>query len=201
MDTTETQTKQKQERAKSAILATFPPRYATLVPDTQLLATLRAHSVLISGPVGSGKTRKMLEVIYAYLLERLEGQAMYMDETTTLNKDMVKNQLVSVPLLLHKMRVDMDRIEGIDRIQNLIDRPLLFLDDLGTEKPSQWVLEQMYIILNERYMWGKSTMITTNLTMKEIAQIYGDRIASRLVEMCVMMTLDAKDYRFDNKPL
>lgn len=201
MDTTNDSTKPNQEKAKSAILALFPPRYATLVPDTQLLASLRANSLLISGPVGSGKTRKMLEVIYAYLLERIQEQGYSMDETTQLKKDLVKKQLISVPLLLHTMRADMDRPEGIDRVQTLIDKPILFLDDLGTEKPSQWVLEQMYIILNERYMWAKPTMITTNLTMREIAQIYGDRIASRLVEMCKLITLDSQDHRFQNKPL
>jgi DNA replication protein DnaC len=79
----------------------------------------------------------------------------------------------------------------------LINKEVLFLDDLGAEKASDWVKEQLYIVLNERYNWCRPTMFTTNLRMKEIAEHYGERFASRLVEMCEVIKIEAPDRRLE----
>src|SRR5919107_1470016 len=58
------------------------------------------------------------------------------------------------------------------------------LDDLGAEKRSDWVLEQLYALVNERYEAQRSIMITTNLQHEELEEQIGPRTVSRLAQIC-----------------
>lgn len=68
--------------------------------------------------------------------------------------------------------VSLDRYTGCE---------LLVLDDLGTEVSNQFTNSCLYMVLNERINKGLPTVISTNLTGKEIKQRYTDRIASRIL--------------------
>ena len=57
---------------------------------------------------------------------------------------------------------------------------LLILDDLGTELSSQFVTAALYDLINERVMFGKATIISTNLKNEEIESRYSAQILSRL---------------------
>lgn len=61
---------------------------------------------------------------------------------------------------------------------------LLHLDDVGAEQQTEWVLEQLYSIVNERYEDGRAVMITTNLGVEDLKKQIGERTVSRLMEMC-----------------
>jgi DNA replication protein DnaC len=69
----------------------------------------------------------------------------------------------------------LDRLAAVD---------LLHIDDLGAEHRTEWVLEQLYTIINSRYEDERSTVITSNLEPHELAEQLGDRIVSRLEGMC-----------------
>jgi DNA replication protein DnaC len=62
---------------------------------------------------------------------------------------------------------------------------LLHLDDLGAEKRTEWVLEQLYAIVNERWQDERSIVVTTNITdLDELREQIGARTVSRLLEIC-----------------
>ena len=62
---------------------------------------------------------------------------------------------------------------------------LLHLDDLGTEKRTDWVLEQLYSIVNERWQDERSIVVTTNITdLDQLREQIGPRTVSRLLEIC-----------------
>lgn len=65
--------------------------------------------------------------------------------------------------------------------QNMIDSDLLVIDDLGTELSTEFSRSVLYNLINSRMLSQKPTIINTNLSMKEIADRYGERIASRLI--------------------
>jgi DNA replication protein DnaC len=69
----------------------------------------------------------------------------------------------------------LDRLTAVD---------LLHIDDVGAEKTSPWVLEQLYSIVNARYEGGRAIVITTNLDHEQLREQIGARTVSRLVEMC-----------------
>ena len=72
---------------------------------------------------------------------------------------------------------------------------LLVLDDLGVERPTEWVLEQLYRIIDTRYRALGRLIITTNLTPSALTERLGDRIVSRLVQMCRWVNIDGSDRR------
>ena len=68
--------------------------------------------------------------------------------------------------------------------ERLTSVDLLHIDDLGAEKRSDWVLEQLYAIVDERYGSQRAMVVTTNLPETDLEEQIGQRTVSRLVEMC-----------------
>ena len=64
---------------------------------------------------------------------------------------------------------------------NLLSCELLILDDLGTEFQNSYVTSAFYNIINTRLLTGKPTIVSTNLTLKELEAKYGSRIVSRMI--------------------
>ena len=70
----------------------------------------------------------------------------------------------------------MRRLRGVD---------LLHIDDLAVARTTDWVLEQLYSVVNDRYQDERSIMYTADVqNPKDLAQHIGARTHSRLVEMC-----------------
>lgn len=90
---------------------------------------------------------------------------------------------------------DYDRQNMLD---NLLDCDLLVIDDLGTENILKNVtIEYLYLILNERLIKNRSTIITTNLLPEAILDRYGERIFSRLInkQNSTLLKINGKDIR------
>ena len=96
--------------------------------------------------------------------------------------------IYSLPRLLSRIRRTYDAEAGeqsyLEFFERLTEVDLLHIDDLGAEKRSDWVLEQLYAIINERYETQRSVVVTTNLSQEELEQQIGPRTVSRLVEIC-----------------
>ena len=93
--------------------------------------------------------------------------------------------IYSLPRLLNLIRSAIDSEEGmLDYLDRLTSVDLLHVDDLGAEKTTEWVLEQLYSIVNARYEAERAIVATTNLMPDELAEQIGPRTVSRLVEMC-----------------
>ena len=75
--------------------------------------------------------------------------------------------IYSLPKLLARIRQTYDAEPGGDSYLAFFERltsvDLLHIDDLGAEKRSDWVLEQLYALVNERYEAQRSILVTTNL--------------------------------------
>jgi len=186
-----------------AIKKSLPPRYKDIEPDFAMLRKLETQSVLLTGAVGSGKTRKLLETMTAYLIEHCQNKAFYYFENgyVPVTPKQVQGLFLSVPMVLFQLKEEFDHHpQGESLLERMIKAPVLFLDDLGAEKASEWVKEQLYIVINERYNWVRPVLLTTNLTAKEIADNYGDRFASRIVEMCEIVNYGGTDKRIDKRP-
>ncbi len=144
-------------------------------------ANLQAgRGLWIFGDVGTGKTTLAM-LVSKHALEAGHDVAQY-----------------SLPRLLAEIRTTFD--DGTERSYiDLLDRlaavDLLHLDDLGAEKTSEWVLEQLYAIVNARYEEQRSMIVTTNLSRDELVEQIGERTVSRLEEMCDVLPLYGADQR------
>jgi DNA replication protein DnaC len=138
----------------------------------------------IQGDVGTGKTTLAMLVSKA-ALERGRSVAIY-----------------SLPRLLNLLRESMDSPEGkLDFLDRLTAVDLLHLDDLGAENRTDWVLEQLYSIVNARYEAERAIVATTNLMPDELAERLGSRTVSRLVEICGdLIPLFGEDRRREFRP-
>ena len=72
---------------------------------------------------------------------------------------------------------------------------LLIIDDLGTELPGQFVVASLYVLVNNRLLAGKATVISTNLNVSEIAVRYSPQIASRLQGNYQLLPFAGQDIR------
>jgi DNA replication protein DnaC len=108
--------------------------------------------------------------------------------------------IYSLPKLLARIRRTYEGDPGSDSYSQFFDRltsvDLLHIDDLGAEKRSDWVLEQLYALINERYETQRSMLITTNLPHEELEEQIGARTVSRLSQICDQVPLFGKDRRY-----
>lgn len=113
--------------------------------------------------------------------------------------------IYSTPRLLARIRRTYDAQAGEDNYLDFFDRltsvDLLHLDDLGAENRTDWVLEQLYAIVDERYQSQRAMVVTTNLDHDALAEQIGERTVSRLVEICGdPLRLDGGDMRYETGP-
>jgi len=83
-------------------------------------------------------------------------------------------------------------------IDELINVPLLVIDDLGKEKVSEWVEQTLYRIVDARYRENKALVITSNFSLSELEGRYdevGPALVSRIAEMCEGAHLMGRDWR------
>ena len=85
--------------------------------------------------------------------------------------------------------------EARKEIQKYNDCDLLILDDLGTEMPGQFVTAALYGLLNDRILYNKPMVISTNLNVEEISRRYSPQIASRLHGSFNRLTFVGEDIR------
>ncbi len=121
-----------------------------------------------------------------------------------------------VPTLLEILRSSFDdeSTKITDLMDDLAKVDLLVLDDLGTEIPTEWAVERIYSIINQRYNAEKPVIVTSNLELGKLAwrlnhpkktykqndekfpNVTGSRIVSRLAQMCERIELTGEDRRF-----
>lgn len=84
----------------------------------------------------------------------------------------------------------------------VLETSVLLLDDLGASKPSAWVLDTVAHIINTRYHDKRVTLITTNYLDSpsspgddKLTDRIGERMRSRLYEMCRVVPVEAEDFR------
>jgi DNA replication protein DnaC len=134
----------------------------------------------LMGNVGTGKTTLAMLVSRA-ALDAQRTVAIY-----------------SLPRLLAEIRTTFDDASE-SSYTGLIDRltavDLLHVDDVGAERTSPWVLEQLYSLINARYEAERSLIITTNIQPEELPEQIGERTVSRLTEMCEQIPLYGADLR------
>lgn len=143
------------------------------------------RGIYLHGDVGTGKTH------IAYTLADASQE-----------KIRVRSEFWNVTELLREIRMDFERnvYDKTRTEEHLMGyQGLLFLDDVGSEKITEWVAETFYLILNKRYNDILPTVITSNLPIAQLADRIGDRTVSRIVEMCDVVELVGTDRRITNQ--
>lgn len=138
--------------------------------------------LLFCGTVGSGKTYLACCIANALIEE-------YMIRVKIRNFAQIINDL-------QKSGFDLDKNEYIESLTNV---SVLILVDLGIERDTSYAKEQVYNIVNSRYLKKKPTIFTTNLPYEKIQNsddgVEYERIYSRIIEMCIPVKVMGEDFR------
>ena len=152
--------------------------------------------LLLVGPSGAGKTH--LSVAILKELVQIKGVACLFCDYRELLKHIQNSYNPSV------------QVTELDLLRPVFQTEVLVLDDLGAVKPTEWVWDTVSVILNTRYNENRTTIITTNFMDGPAAGLagprgaareetlgdrIGERMRSRLCEMCRVVNINAPDYR------
>lgn len=89
--------------------------------------------------------------------------------------------------------------DAMEAHEQIFQCDLLIIDDLGTEFSNSFTTSQLFLCLNERLLRGKSTVISTNLSMKQLREIYSERTSSRIFSNYQPCKLFGDDIRIKKK--
>lgn len=157
------------EQLEGDALAAFPEQIRAVRRFVSRIADNldQGRGVWIMGDVGTGKTSLAMMISKAAL-----------DAGRTV-------AIYSLPRLMNLIRESIDQEDGVAGFLDLLSSvDLLHLDDVGAQLRTDWTVEQLYSLINARYEDRRSIVFTTNLGHDELREQVGERVFSRLVEMC-----------------
>jgi DNA replication protein DnaC len=155
--------------------------------------------LMLIGTIGVGKTHLAVGMIKELILGK--GIACLFYDYRELLKEIQNSYNHSV------------KTTELDVLRPIFQTEVLVLDELGATRPTDWVSDTVSLILNTRYNDKLTTIITTNFLDGQSAEAdarqgikrvnredtlgdrIGDRMRSRLLEMCVIVNMQGQDYR------
>jgi DNA replication protein DnaC len=149
-------------------------------------------SILFVGKTGCGKTHLAVAIVRELVKRGVIVDAKFIT---------APELLLEIRATFGKQKKQSDPFDGgrdPDTEGEVIDRyskcELLILDDLGSEKVSDFTIQSLYLVIDRRNRELKPTIVTTNLSLEEIETQIDARMASRLADMKVVK-LTMPDYR------
>lgn len=156
------------------------------------------RGLVLTGPPGSGKSHLAVAVLAARIEAWVEHYPVAIEEVAPREVRVRPPhglRFVVVPSLLDQLRAGVEYRDRDDPLPGLVHADLLVLDDLGREKSTDWVLERLYVLVNDRYNACRPTIATTNYAPGELADRGYEPIVSRLVAGAELVRISASDYR------
>lgn len=147
-------------------------------------AIAEGKSILLTGAAGLGKTHIAVALMLEWLMKNKPEKTSWYPKF-----------LPAVELFLELKRTFNNEGSEKDVLDKYSAIKLLCIDDVGAEKVSDWSRQSFYTLIDRRYREMKQTIITSNLSLEKISSLIDDRIASRIVEMGIVVEMQGEDYR------
>lgn len=175
----------------------IPPRF--IRPDLKgsLDLDLVGKGVCLTGKVGVGKTMAICLMVQDWLVARANESEPRAREWGTYTRQAWS--FISFPEFIMHLQDSFRDKKGdetaLDILERFANAKFLIIDDLGAEKPTEYVRQATYYLVNHREMNLLPTFITTNFSMDHLDENLDPRISSRISGMCEIMRLEGKDGR------
>lgn len=152
------------------------PRVQAILNSPELkIPKIEVTSQYLYGNSHTGKT------IQAYLILLEWSKQQYLADRT------MEAMFVSASTLLNQLRSIINTNgDPTTVLAGITKTPFLILDDIGSSKTTDWVLEQLYLLVNTRYEYMLPTVFTSNYSLSSLAwdHLGDERISSRIEAMC-----------------
>lgn len=145
-----------------------------------------AENLFLYGTVGTGKTH-LCSAIANYVLKA--GKSVVYLKTSQL-MDLIRQ---------YKFNNFPDEQSQEQKLKLLYQVNLLIIDDLGTENSSDFVKEQLLLLIDDRINQQTPWVISTNLTPNEIGKIYEDRLSDRILGTSQILKFEGESIRRQKK--
>lgn len=142
------------------------------------------NNLFFYGDVGVGKT--FLSTCIAREVMKKEYSVLYFSAPQLFNT-------------LAKNTFDKKDINARNMSEYIFDCDLLIIDDLGTEYTNAFIASQFFACINERLLHRKSTIISTNLSLEALADLYTERAFSRITSSYTLLRIVGDDIRIKKK--
>jgi len=162
--------------------------------------TTAGRGMLLTGSIGVGKTHLAVGILQALIVEK-SVRGLFCDYRELLKE------------IQHSYNPQVATTE-MDILRPVFEAEVLVLDELGAAKPTDWVWDTVALVLNTRYNDKRTTIITTNyadqppggvgngsngagraVRDETLGDRIGERMRSRLAEMCVVVEMRGEDFR------
>jgi len=177
----------------------FNSTFDNFIGNEKLIDELKKHEIgnlVLYGNTGCGKTHLAVAMMRQAIITDI-NRILGLNWEWNNKPQILTPRFVPAPELLLEIRQsfrDGSPISEADVIKKYCEAGLLILDDLGSEKTSEYSITTLYIIIDRRDRELLPTIITTNLSQKEVEEKLGARIASRLAGM-KNIKINMPDYR------
>lgn len=170
---------ERRDAAVATFTAKIPGIYQMdieLAPGAAQWAVGRSNcpSLFIAGPIGVGKTHSAWQAIRQWV--HTQFGANYRGTPVV--------ESWRSTALFDALRPDAQDNSGRALVKRLQKVDLLYLDDLAAARPSSWTQERLFEIFDDRYTNRRPVLITSDVLPKELVDVTGERVLSRLAEMC-----------------
>lgn len=162
-------------------------------------ATTAGRGLLLTGSIGVGKTHLAVGILHSLIAEK-GVHGLFCDYRELLKQ------------IQNSWNPQVSTTE-MEILRPVFDAEVLVLDELGAARPTDWVWDTVALILNTRYNDKRTTLITTNyadqppggtgggtgasraVRDETLGDRIGERMRSRLAEMCVVVEMRGEDFR------
>lgn len=182
-------------------LVNVPERYLGIAhepPDLELPDLTTRRWVFLFGPAGCGKTHRAVQILHAHFARVGRPRASFWRPWHGGPRPHPGPTFVDWPSLLAAKKRTFGRDDAEDPLDAVLDnRSVVLLDDVASERPTDFAIDALSLVISNRYNLCAPTVITSNRGLDGIAAGYGNRIASRIREASIVADQSGKDWRVE----